>query len=89
MNGQSVLDQIAENPQSYMRTRSFRGATAAAAIDPSQITSVLHQFGPMFWAWYATHPDVKVFSVHWGFLQKTLYVRDLTMVWTFLFGPQA
>lgn len=59
-----------------------RLSSATASNDIKKIINV------MFWSWYVANQNLKVVTVKWLFISKTLYVRDLKVLFELLVGPE-
>ncbi len=41
----------------------------------------------IFWIWYSRNLDRKLPTIKFWFIKKTFKVRDLELIFTFIFGP--
>lgn len=40
------------------------------------------------WHWFVLNRDLRVVTIKWWFIRKTVYLRDLEDVWEMIFGPK-
>jgi len=60
--------------------------TQNAAI-PRELMDLAREIIKMgFWQWYVEHNMMKITTIKWLFVRKTIYVRDLHSVFVMLFG---
>lgn len=57
-------------------------------IPPELKAAIEAVVAKLFWGWYEKHKDLKLVSVGWWFIRKTVRVSDLRSVFEMLFGPE-
>ena len=60
-------------------------STVSAARDQKIIRELL---GSLFWDWFDKNKDMKISVIRFWIFRPNIYVRDLELVFTLLFGPR-